>query len=234
MNPKTNSLIAACIALIVATYPISAAVATPPKRVSSSLGEDTNALSWNLFGPTNLISDDALKLKMSFQVACDNNASPPSFVAASSNGNDIPDAGGCAAGSYIFVVQIPSGPDNLEVVFKNLSNFTFNDGATSPTVGVITCDPAMLNTGLLCTNGGTSTTPPIPNMTITNTRNTEVTFIIPNIPDYPVVTGCAPNSNNPNALCHQGQGLTLFIETNTITVDGASVPISFPTIKLKK
>jgi hypothetical protein len=237
MKPKTNSVIAACIALMLAMYPASA-LATPPKKTSSALGGDPTALQWNLFGPTSLISGDGLKLKTSFQVLCDdNNSANQSFVTASQSGSDLADAGGCTAGMYIFILQIPSGPDNLEVTFKNLSNFTFNDDPRANyTVGVVECDTSLFNTGILCTNDGATGAPAIPDITFKQSGSSGVTFMIPSIPSYPAVTGCVGNTNipnNPAPQCHQGQGLTLFVETNAAQA-GVNVPISFPTIKLKK
>lgn len=230
MKSTKNSVVAASIALVLAIYP-ALALATPPIRHSSDLGEEGDVLTWNLFGPTNLISFPNLNLKMSTQVTC-----ADQDVAAS-----VPDqtnAGGCSTGGYQFLFQIPSGPDNLEVTFANLVNFTFNDDPNSSfTVGVMECDPppptgpTTPNTAVLCTTLGTDAASQIPDITYRHSGNSEVTFLIPNIPNYPAAT-CTPTPGT--TACHQGQGLTLFVQMTAIPSPSVNVPIGFPTVKVRK
>jgi hypothetical protein len=96
---------------------------------------------------------------------------------------------------------------------KNLVGFNFMDTGTGSTssVGVIECDNN--NTVALCTTLGTGSASQFPAVTFTHTGNTVVNIHIPaDLPDYPAGTGT------------QGQGLTVFIQTQ----QSSAVPVALP------
>ena len=236
MKCLNNSIIAISLVVILAVYPVSVLAAAPPIRYSSDLGQESDVLSWNLFGPTNLVSYSDLNLKMSFQITCDNQSG--SYVASSPNAPvDPADAGGCTGGAYRYIFQIPARTLGLEITFGNLANFTFTDNPNgSSSVGVLECDssnplqPTPPNTAVLCTTLAPSgAASELPTITFTQPSATEVTVTISSIPSYPAATGCLSYQNGGTMACLQGQGLTLFLETNT-SAQGTNVPISFPTV----
>jgi hypothetical protein len=201
MKLEKRAALSIVMIFVLILYPISAFAATPIRH-GSDIGVDSGADSWNLFGPTKLLS--VANFSYAQQVLCPNHD-----VAASSG--DVTNAGGCSSGAYVFLFQIPTGLTNAAISFKNLVGFTFNDDPNNPdqaTVGAVQCDAT--NTKLLCTTLGPYQ---IPNITFTHT-STSVTFHIPSIPAYPAGSGT------------QGQGLTLFVQTQ----QSPPVPVAFPKI----
>lgn len=230
MKSTWKGVVAGLIAVFQVVCP-TLTFATAPIRHSSDNGQGQSASTWSLSGPTDLISFPNLDLKMSLQVRC-----PKQDVAAVSSTQGIPtpdpaNAGGCTSGAYLFLFQIPSGPENLEITFKNLIGFTFKDDPNDrfgSTVGVMLCDDA--NVAALCTQlAATGPASQFPNITFThNKANTEVTFLIPRIHAYPTAPCPTPDPNNPFP-CFPGHGLTLFLQT----AQSSPLPIGFPTVRVK-
>jgi hypothetical protein len=248
MKSTWKGVIASVMAMVLALYP-PLALAKTPVRSTSGYGAESSVVGWNLFGPTHLISFSGLKMRV--QVRC--NSSAGDFVEASDFtfdsqqqsvefAGDPAKVGGCDQGSYIFLFQIPSGPANLELTFSNLANFSFDDDASptgSPTVGVMECDdpgtpanPNTVNSAALCT---TTITPKgtlqLPDITFKHKGNTEVTFLIPEIPKFP--DSKLTCTVSPTTMCHEGQGLTLFLQTGPVKQGQSPVPVGFPTVTFK-
>jgi hypothetical protein len=231
MNCRRNALVVVSISLALALCATSALGAAPPIRYSSDLGQESDVLNWNLFGPTNLISPPFSNVSMAMQVTC------PGNTVAASNMTDAVDAGGCTLGSgYQYLFQIPPGRANLVLTFGSLTNFTFNDDPSgSSTVGVLECDsaqnppPSQQNTAVLCTTLATSgPASQLPNITFTQISSTEFTVVISDIPTYPTAT-CVKEQAT---ACNQGQGLTLFIQnTGNSVTSPSNVPFAFPSVR---
>jgi hypothetical protein len=217
MKSMRKSVTACWIAIVLAFYPILALAAATPIRHPSGYGEESNAAFWNLLGPTDLVTISGLKMRL--QVRCPNQ----------DVGADSTNAGGCTSGAYLFMFQIPSGPKDLEVTFSSLFNFSFpNDANGNPTVGVMECDDptGTVNTASLCTN----TTATSSDITFRQNGTKDITFLIPEIPNYPRV----PCTVSPSTVCHQGQGLTLFVQQGVFGGNApAAFPIGFPSITVK-
>ena len=189
--------------------------ASVPVRGSSNNAVDSNALSWNLFGPTSPINRHGGTVTLQTQVVCTNQQ-----VAASVQGNtDNTTAGTCLNGTnnYTFLFQIQSAATNLTVTISNLVGFSADMNA--PTYGIAVCDndinnPEGSNTLQLCTQvSGLD----LSNITVTppNKKNAKITFNVPSIPAFPPGIG------------KQGQGLT-FVILETQTGPTIAVPrISF-------
>jgi virginiamycin B lyase len=60
---------------------------------------------------------------------------------------------------YVFLYQIPSGPNNLVLTFSGLNGFAFNTTqvAPFPSFGVLTCVDIVGETNMLCTESGDTT-----------------------------------------------------------------------------
>jgi hypothetical protein len=220
---------ATLMTLVLAFSPVSTVAATPIRHPSGN-GQEPNVTNWNLLGPTSLISFSGVNMRL--QVRCSNqDVADSSTVLTGATTPDPVNAGGCSSGTYLFEVQIPSQPKKLAVTFSNLINFTFSVDPVGGTVGVMRCDqPGVddINTAALCTNDATVS---IPDITITHNGNTEVTFSIPEIPNFPPVA-CTPDPVTP-VLCRQGQGLTLFLEIGSSQTT-PPMPVGFPTITTKR
>jgi hypothetical protein len=61
---------------------------------------------------------------------------------------------GVCSFNYLFLYQIPAGPNNLVLTFSGLSGFAFN--AATPSFGVLLCDPPGASGNMLCTQNLTS------------------------------------------------------------------------------
>jgi hypothetical protein len=206
-SKETKCIFAILMVFILALYPSVAFAISIPIRHGSDVGSDSNAVNWNLYGPTLLFPDGAISSNQ--EVIC-----PGQDVASASGDNT--NAGGCTSGNYIFIYQIPTAKTPAVFTVKDLVGFTFDDNPASPdssTVGVIEC--ASGNTTGLCTTLGTGAAAQFPAITFTHpANNTMVSFHIPTLPAYPKGTGT------------QGQGLTVFVATHQTT----PVPVAIPKV----
>jgi hypothetical protein len=98
-------------------------------QISSAYGTQGGQSSWLLSGPTTTTTNG---VQVTTEIVCPNAglASP------------------VCTGSYLFLYQIPSGPNNLVLTFSGLSGFAFD--SSTPTFGVLLCDPSATN-NMLCT-----------------------------------------------------------------------------------
>jgi hypothetical protein len=187
---------------------LPALAGTIPVRGNSRNGENSSAQFWAMFGPTQLVTltKGTAIVNYKLQVVC-----PSQQVTNAVNPTDTQNDGQCEDGAYLFIYQLRSSSTNVTVQLAGLAGFT--PDANLPNYGVMLCDGSV-NTLELCT---TATQNQLPNITFsTNSTNTTATFVIPNFPKFPV------------GINHQGQGLTLFIQTQQ-----APHPISLPVISLK-
>lgn len=202
---QVKAIIASLMVLVLVLYPQTAFANAIPIRHGSDVGVTSNAVSWNLYGPSLLFPDGEISTYQ--EVIC------PQGVAAADDDNT--NAGGCEGGQYIWVYQFTSTKTNIVFTVNDLVGFTFNEDTSDPdesTVGVIQCDSN--NTAGLCTtlaaSGAASSFPAI---TFTHPKtNVSVSFHIPSVPAYPAGTG------------GQGQGLTVFIETQ----QSSPIPVAIP------
>jgi hypothetical protein len=196
----------ATMLLIIAV--LSGASAQVTKRPASGNGTNDNAPNWLLVGRSQPLafttSTKAATIRR--EIICINqdveNAMPTPTDALS---------GSCHTGDYMYLFQVKSASQNLNVVVTNLAGF----GSTNvDNYGVMICD-GNGNTFELCTNDPTETH--IPNITTTTTTNS-VTFAVPGtFPSYP--TGTA----------QQAQGLTFFV----ITQQKVALAINLPNVSIK-
>ncbi|MGB8541339.1 MAG: hypothetical protein WCD49_06845 [Candidatus Acidiferrales bacterium] len=203
---ELKAIIGSLTALALLLSPSAAFASSVPIRHGSDVGGNSNAVDWNLYGPTLLFPDGEISTNQ--EVIC-----PGQDVASASGDNT--NAGGCSSGTYIFIYQIPTAKANSVFTVKDLVGFTFDENSASPdssTVGVIQCDTG--NTTGLCTTLGTGAAASFPAITFTHSGNTSVSFHIPSVPAYPAGSGT------------QGQGLTVFVETHQTT----PVPVAIPKV----
>jgi hypothetical protein len=86
---------------------------------------------------------------------------------------------GLCSGSWVFIYQVPSGPNNSVLTFSGLTKFAFNDGATNPTFGMLMCDPSQFST-MLCTN---PTDPAVQNLNLSfEVEGGNLIVIVPSFP----------------------------------------------------
>jgi len=203
---RMKIIVAGLMMLVLVLYPNTAFAISVPIRHGSDVGQSSNAVSWNLYGPSLLFLDGEISTNQ--EVIC-----PQQDVASASSDNA--NAGGCSSGNYLFIFQFTSAKTNIVFTLNHLKGFTFNDDPSSPdtsTVGVIECD-ANGNTTGLCTTLGSGPAASFPAITFTHpTNNTTVSFHIPSVPAYPAGTGT------------EGQGLTVFIQTHLAT----PIPLAIP------
>jgi hypothetical protein len=235
MKQRRKGVLAGVAAIVLALYPLMA-IANAPRVHSSGYGDESSAVTWNLFGPTHLLAFSGVDIRV--QVRC-NLTLGDTVEAALGNGADPTKAGGCDLGSYIFLFQIASGPQNLDLTFSNLANFTYNDNPNvgAVTVGIMECDPRQdpnnpnsqpPNTASICTNASASQELILSKITVTHKGNTEVTFSIPQVPKL-ATPQCTPSAT---MSCHEQNGLTLFLATGPVPQGGAVLPMSMPRIQV--
>ncbi len=208
MKTKIKVVFALLLVLTLALYPIPT-FAGAPIRHGSDVGATGNADFWNLLGPTQIVPLSNFT-KISYEYLC-----PGQNVAAANA--DETNAGGCTGGVYLLLIQVQSTRTaNFNITVQDLVGFTFVEDANDPsasTVGVMQCDTN--NTFGLCTTLGSGSASQFPNLTFTHPKtNKSVSINIPPIPAYPAGTG------------HQGQGLTIFIQTT----QSSAIPVAVPKI----
>jgi hypothetical protein len=191
-------------------YPSTAFANALPIRHGSDVGSNSNAVNWNLYGPTLLFPDGAVSTNQ--EVIC-----PGQDVAAAAGDNA--NSGGCSSGTYLFVYQFTSTKTNVVFTVNDLHGFTFNENSGSPdssSVGVIQCDTSGSNTTGLCTTlAASGAAASFPAITFTHASNNQwVSFHVPSVPAYPAGTGT------------QGKGLTVFVETH----QSAPIPVAIPKV----
>jgi len=204
---QLKAIIASSMVLVLALCPGTAFANGIPIRHGSDVGQSSNSVNWNLYGPSLLFPDGQVSTNQ--EVIC-----PGQDVAAAANDNT--NSGGCSSGNYLFIFQFTSANTNVVFTLNHLKGFTFNDDPSSPdtsTVGVIECDANGNTTGLCTTLAASGPAASFPAITFTHpTNNTSVSFHIPSVPAYPAGTGT------------EGQGLTVFIQTHLAT----PIPLAIP------
>jgi hypothetical protein len=96
-------------------------------QINSNFGQFGTTSNWQLATSSPTING----VSVTMETIC-----PPSL------GNIVLNAAGqkiCPASTYLFVYQIPAGPNNLVLTFSGLAGFAFN-ASSSPSFGVLLCD----------------------------------------------------------------------------------------------
>jgi len=107
-------------------------------RASSDYGSGTGSIAnWLLAGPSTSIIGG---ISVMTETVC---PSPDGGVDQTTTS--------LCSGSWVFLYQVPSGPNNLALTFSALTKFAFNAAGASPTFGVLICNPNEPST-MLCTN----------------------------------------------------------------------------------
>ena len=207
-SSEIKGILACLIVLVLALYPSTAFASALPIRHGSDVGGNSNAVNWNLYGPTALFPDGQISTNQ--EVIC-----PGQDVAAAAGDNT--NSGGCSSGTYLWVYQFTSTKTNVVFAVSDLQGFTFNENSGSPdlsTVGVIQCDTSGSNTTGLCTTlAASGAAASFPAITFTHSGQLD-SFHIPSVPAYPAGTG------------KQGKGLTVFVETH----QSAPIPVAIPKV----
>jgi hypothetical protein len=112
-------------------------------QISSAYGQFNDPSQWRLSGPTTITLNG---VQITTETVC-----PPSTLSTTT----VPPV--CPA-DYLFLYEIPSGPNNLVLTFSGLSGFAFNasNSFPNPKFGVFLCPPPAIPpvpppAGLLCT-----------------------------------------------------------------------------------
>jgi hypothetical protein len=108
-----------------------------PTQASSNYGQANGQAGWLLAGPDTITVNST---QVSTEVVCPQNGGGVNTTVS-------PEV---CFGDYLFLYQIPLGPDNLVLTFSGLSGFAFNT-SSNPTFGVLSCDPSPAG-NMLCTN----------------------------------------------------------------------------------
>ena len=211
MNFSRPSL---CLTVLVVLCASTAAFAKVPVRGSSSNGEDTNAIHWNLLSvsaPLTLAANGkrAIATRQTICIGQD-----------VENSLDTPDpalTGTCHSGVYMHVFQLQSTATDVTITLGQITDFVADENFGN--FGVLTCDPDNNNTLELCTNDPDDPTGAnIPDITFSVSRNKKIaSFAIPSFPSFPA------------GIHNQGQGLTIFL----ITRQPAALPIQIPKISIR-
>jgi hypothetical protein len=120
---------------------------------------------------------------------------------------------GRCSGSWVFIYQVPSGPNNSVLSFSGLKKFAFNAGA-NPTFGMLTCDTSQFST-MLCTN---STDPAVQNLNLS--FEVEGGNLIITVPSFPSAADTLTFFIQENSVQPPVELLNV-VSAPTLTIGGA-------------
>jgi hypothetical protein len=209
---RTRVLRLACCVTALIFWSIESFALAVPFRGSSRNGVTEQSSNWNIFGPVASTPRHGGDVSLRTQVVCANR----DFVNAV-NPEDFENSGTCQSGNYLFIFQIQSSVNKLEVVIRNLVGFTPDETEGLASYGLLVCEDS--NTAQLCsdtTHASADAVAKLDNISVTvNNKTTAIKFHIPKFPLLPA--GGAPR---------QGQGLTFVV----LTAQPLGQPVVVPKI----
>ena len=163
--------------------------ATATRRLSTRVNTDYgqgigSSASWLFSGPSTMAING---ISVTVETVC-----------PAPDGGVDPTTGLCS-GSWVFIYQIPSGPNNSVLTFSGLTKFGFNDDVTNPTFGMLTCntDPSQFSS-MLCTD---PTDPAVQNLNLSfGVEGGNLVVFVPSFPAAADKLTFFVQENNPQPI----------------------------------